>query len=164
MDVSALLQTLADSMQHLVQDISDVDIVIGATTNRDLREASNSNSSEELVEAALATMTMEPRSGQAISNYLRSLEAIDACCQMLSRDDMPTMLALLRRDSDMSKFLHNYSLSWSHLLRALGTSKSKASDAAGDAQQILINAFERTIRATKGLVSILEGGSTSKSD
>jgi len=157
-NLNSLFAMVESSMTLTAREVKDVEDVIAGMRRREERDEAEAEGAVTVADSSHLV------AGSTIASYMRGLEAIDVCCQMLSRNDISLLLAAARSDSAVAPFLVSFQRQWDQVVRGLSASKAKVVADAGDSLQMLLTAFERTLRLAKGLVSLLEGGATSKSD
>lgn len=150
-------QTAVHGMGFMTREIEEVGSVLNLLQLRERREEERENNPDAPPSAPLS-------SGEQINQYMRSLEALEVSCHVLEREDLSTLLAIFIRIPSMEQFLVSYREGWRAVLKSATSIKNRLRQTSGDSQQVLIGVLERCIRSTKSLLSILEGGATSKSD
>ncbi|RYH29200.1 hypothetical protein EON65_09395 [archaeon] len=160
--ISMVIEGVNFTRQELEQSVSSV---VAHVCQRDAKEEQLQEGEIEGVEALSLSTDPECRQGSVVMPaHIRTLAAIDASCQLLVRNDLPVLLTLLRRDAALDGFIRSYMSAWTQLIKVLNIGKNQVAGSTGDAQQALASSYERSIRLCKSLLTMLEGGSTSKSD
>lgn len=157
-DLDGLLAMMKSGLELAQREVQEVNETISGLQARHERDQLDD------VSAAEASSTERPEAGQIIAGYLRGIEAVEVCCRMMAREDLPMMLTSARKERQVATYLLAYQRGWASIVRALNMVKSHATNDRNDSLQVLIAGLERAIRSGKGLMSMLEGGITSKSD
>eukprot|EP00981_Chlorochromonas_danica_P000770 scaffold183_cov174-Ochromonas_danica.AAC.3 len=157
LNLELLCQTAVHGMGFMTREIDEVGSVLSLLQLRESREEERENNPDAPPSAPLS-------SGDQINQYMRSLEALEVSCHVLEREDLSSLLAIFARTPSMEQFLVSYREGWRAVLKTATSIKNRLRQTSGDSHQMLIGMLERCIRSSKSLLSILEGGATSKSD